>query len=56
MDARRAETCVAPKHVDASRVFYFIFSERAALGGGGGCAAILSLLFSFLCSADHMRD
>ena len=31
------ETCVAPRHVDASRKFYFIFSERAA-GGGGGAA------------------
>ena len=25
-----------PRDVDASRYFYFIFSERAAWGGGGG--------------------
>ena len=56
-DTRRIETCVAPRHVDASRDFYFIFSEREAWGGGGGgCAARLSLLFPFLCSADHERD
>ena len=36
MDARRTETCVAPRHADASREFYFCFSERAAWGGGGG--------------------
>ena len=38
---------MAPRHVDASRDFYFTFSERAALGRRGGgevmCAAILSL-------------
>ena len=45
-DVRRTETCVAPtKHVDASRDFIFIFSERAAWGGGG-CAARLSLMYS----------
>ena len=27
---------VAPRHVDASRDFYFIFFERAALGVGRG--------------------
>ena len=32
---RRTETCVAPRHVDASRDFSFIFSERAAWGEGG---------------------
>ena len=32
MNARRTETCVAPRHVDASLDFYFIFSERAAWG------------------------
>ena len=35
-DARRTETCVAPRHVDASRDFYFIFSERATWGKGEG--------------------
>ena len=28
--ARRTDTCVAPRHVDASRDVCFIFSERAA--------------------------
>ena len=41
--ARRTETCVAPRHVDASCDFYFIFSERAAWGG---YAARLSRFFS----------
>ena len=42
MDARRTETtcvtptCVAPRHVDASRDFFNFFSGRAARGGGGG--------------------
>ena len=45
-DVRRTETCVAPtsmwmRHV----IFIFIFSERAAWGGGG-CAARLSLMYS----------
>ena len=42
-DARRTETCVtptcvAPKHVDASRDFLFLFSpnEQRARGGGWG--------------------
>ena len=57
MDARRTETCVAPRYVDASRNFHVIFSERAACRGGGGCAARFSLFFSsFPCSADHERD
>ena len=46
-DARRIETCVPPRHVDASRDFYFIlFSPNDAR------------LFSFFfpCSADHERD
>ena len=62
MDARRTETCVtptcvAPRHVDASRDYYF-FSERAASGegGGGGYAARLFLFSFFPCSADHERD
>ena len=37
--ARQTETCVAPRDVDTSRDFYFVFPEPAALGGGegGGC-------------------
>ena len=56
MDARRTETtcvtptCVAPRHVDASRGFYvifFIFSPNEQRAGGGGEAAGLFLfLFS----------
>ena len=36
MDARRTEVCVAPRHVDTSRDFYFILFKRAAGGGEGG--------------------
>ena len=43
-DARRTETCVAPRHVDASRYFYF-FSERAAWGEGCGARLFLLLFF-----------
>ena len=39
--ARLTETCAAPRHVDASRYFYCIFSERAVWGEGGGEAARL---------------
>ena len=58
MDARRTKTCVAPRHIDTSRDFYFISSERAVwgVGGGGGCAARLFLLFYFPCSTDNERD
>ena len=55
MGGRRIETCVARRHVDASRDCYFIFPERAAWGGRG-CGAIIFILFSFPCSADHGRD
>ena len=42
-------------HVDGSRdLFYFIFSERAARGGGGALLDFLFLIF-FPCSADHER-
>ena len=52
--ARWTETSVAPRHVDASRDFYFIFSERATWGGRR--CQTLFILFSFPCSADHERD
>ena len=55
MDARRTETCVAPRHADASRESYFCFSERAAWGGGGGRYQTFSFSF-FPCSADHERN
>ena len=45
--ARQTETCVAPRHVDASRDFYFIYSERATWEVRGGCAARLSPWLSF---------
>ena len=53
MDARRTETtcatptCVARRHVDASRDFfiYLFFSERAARGGGGGGGTLPGFFF-----------
>ena len=48
-------TCVAPRHVDAPRDLFLIFSERAARAGGGGGGGGFFLLF-FLCSADRERD
>ena len=57
MDARRTKTCVtptcvAPRHVDASRDYFFFFSERVAWeeAGGGGCAATFYFLFFSLFS------
>ena len=47
-DLRSACRCVS--------IFIFIFSERAAWGVGGVCAARLFILFSFPSSADHERD
>ena len=40
--------CVAPRPVDASRDFYFIFSPNGQRGGGGGAAGLFffSPLFS----------
>ena len=63
MDARLTETCVtptcvAPKHVDASRDFYFYFLRTSSVVGGGGGwegGARCRLFFS-PCSADHERD
>ena len=52
MDARRTETCVAPRHKDASRDIYFIFSQRAAWRAG----AARLFLFLFPCPADLERD
>ena len=49
-------TCVAPRHVDAPRVFFFFFfSERAARARGGGTLPDFFFFF-FPCSADHERD
>ena len=65
-DARRTETtcvtptCVAPRHVDASRdSFFFLFlffSPNEQRAGGGEGSARLFFFFFFLCSADHERD
>ena len=44
-DARRTETCVSPRHVDASRDLYFISSERAARRGGGALPDFLFFIF-----------
>ena len=46
MDARRTEVCVAPRHVDTSRDFYFILSKRAAWGGGLRCQTFSFVPFS----------
>ena len=59
MDARRTEitcvtpACVAPRHVDAPRVFlffyffiFYFFSERAARRGGGGALPDFFFFFS----------
>ena len=46
------ETCLAPRHVDASRDFYSNDEQQR----GGVCAARLCLLFAFPCSADHEQD
>ena len=52
-------TCVAPRQVDAPRVFFVLFlfspNEQRA-GGGGGSAAKLFIFIFFPCSADHERD
>ena len=47
MDARRNETYVAPKHVDASRDFHFIFPERAAWGEWGGEGVLPDFYFYY---------
>ena len=52
---RKTETRVAPVE-DASRDFYFIFSERAVWGVGGGVLPEFFLLLSFPCSANHEWD
>ena len=51
----RTETCVAPGHADALRDF-MLCSPNEQHAGGWGCAARLSLLLYFSCSADHGRD
>ena len=58
-DARRTETRVAPRHVDASRDFYFILFFllliTSSVRGGGGRALPDFFFFSFPYSADHER-
>ena len=48
-------TCVAPRHVNASRDFYFYFLRTSSVWGGGALPDVF-LSFSFSCSADHERD
>ena len=48
--------CVAPRHVDAPRVFFFFFNSPNEQRAGGGGAARLFFSFFFSCSADHERD
>ena len=52
-DARPTKTCVEP--VDASRDFIY-FLRTSSVGGGGGYAARLFILFFLPCSANHERD
>ena len=55
MDARRTETtcvtptCVAPRHVDASRDFFYFYFLRtsSARGVGGGGGALPDFFFFF---------
>ena len=53
MDARRTETtsvtptCVAPRHVAASRNFYFYFSPNEQRGEGGRGGSLPDLFFFF---------
>ena len=49
-------TCLAPRHVDASRDFFFFSPNEQRAGEGGGGAARLFLFSFFPCSADHERD
>ena len=60
-DARRTEafvtpTCVAPRHVDASRDFDFDFLRTSSVEGGGGALPDFLFFILFPCSADHERD
>ena len=52
-EARRTETYVAPRHVDALRDFYLFCFIRTS---SGGCAARLFPPPFFSCSADHELD
>ena len=54
--ARRIETYVAPRHVDASHDFYlFSPNEQRGERGGRGAARLFILLY-FPCSEDHEQD
>ena len=52
--ARRTETCVVPRHVDASRVFCFVFVQTSSVRGGGG-RQIFSLVVFFFFSRPRAR-
>ena len=47
-------TCVAPRHVDASRDYIFLRTSSARGKGRGRCQTFS--FFFFPCSADHGRD
>ena len=51
-------TCVAPRHVDAPRVFCFLFSLNEQREGWGEGALPDFFFFFFFppCSVDHERD
>ena len=42
--ARRTETCVVPRHVDASSVF-FVFVQTSSVRGGGEADFLFCSLF-----------
>ena len=41
-------TCVAPRHVDASRDFLFLFSPIDTMGGGGALPDFSCFFFVFV--------
>ena len=49
-------TCVAPRHVDAPRDFFILFSILRTSSARGEGALPGFFFFFFPCSADHKRD
>ena len=58
-NARRTETYVAPRHVDASRdffVFFFFNEQRGGRGGAGEWGALPDFLFGSLFPVQQTRS
>ena len=55
-DGVQRNACVAPRHVDAWRDFYFYFLRTSSAGGGRERCQTFSFFFFFSCGADHERD